>query len=108
MDDTAECQVVSFDGNQAICKVCLDGIEVPRVGFPAWAIKRFGLGVGGRFIWNLRRGTRIRLSDIDPNVRQNDEWTPEEQAEFDRLAEELQRILAEDGGVWPLYTGPGE
>jgi hypothetical protein len=31
--------------------------------------------------------------------------TPEEAARLEELCEEFRRGLAEDGGVWPVYTG---
>lgn len=36
------------------------------------------------------------------------QMTPEARAELEELYAEFRRRLAEDGGVWPVYTGPGE
>lgn len=33
---------------------------------------------------------------------------PVERAELDRLYEEMNKRIKEDGGVWPEYTGPGK
>lgn len=103
----ARCRVVAFNGEIAECVVLLDGLELPRVSFPAWIIKHKKLEVGGRFIWIMREGSRVRLADIDPDVPQSDGLTVAEQAELDRLYDEFKRGRHEDGGEWPEFTGPG-
>jgi hypothetical protein len=107
-ENVARCWVVSLDGDEAVCAVFLEGYELPRVSFPAGVLRQKGLAVGCRFHWIMRDGSRICPADIDPDVPQTDEMTAAERAELDRLYEEFKRRLAEDGGEWPEYTGPGE
>jgi hypothetical protein len=104
----ARCRVIAISGAEAECAVFVDGFELPRVSFPAWVLRQKGLRVGGRFIWIMRDDSIIRPGDIDPDVRQSDEMTTAERSELDRLYAEFQRGLQEDGGNWPVYTGPGE
>jgi hypothetical protein len=107
VDGIALCRVVKFEGEVAECSVQIDGYEVPRVGFPAWVLRRKGLEVGGRFHWIMRDSQHVRPGDIDTDVPQSDELSPEEKAELDRLYEEFNRDLAAGGGDWPVYTGDG-
>lgn len=50
----------------------------------------------------LKADEPIYVSDPIPQL------TPEEREEFNRLYEEFCNGLEEDGGVWPIYTGPGD
>jgi hypothetical protein len=103
----ALCQVVSFEGDEAECKVFIDGFELPKVSFPAWILRQKGLGIGGRFIWAMRDGSRVRSADIDSDVSQIETLTATERGELDQLYQESLRRRADDGGIWPEYTGPG-
>lgn len=103
----ARCRIVSFIGKEAECTVKIHGLELPRVNFPAWILKRKGLNAGSRFHWIMRDGVRIRLADIDAEVPQTDELCAEELAELERLDKEMKGDRAEDCGEWPEYSGSG-
>jgi hypothetical protein len=48
------------------------------------------------------------VKETDDGPPPGPDMTAEERAELERLYEEFRRRLAEDGGVWPVYTGDGE
>lgn len=103
----ARCRLVKYSGDVAECVVLLDGIELPNVGFPASVLHQKGVELGGRFHWIMRDGSRIRVADIDVNVPQTDEMTADERKNLDRLYDEFKKGRAEDGGIWPEFSGPG-
>jgi len=107
-DPMARCQVVKFDGNEAECKVFVDGYELPRVGFPTDILRLRGLDAGSRFIWIMRDSSQIRPDDIDPGIPQVDGSNEHDEAKLEEVYQEHQRGVAEDGGEWPVYTGPGK
>lgn len=43
----------------------------------------------------------------EPSTPPGDEMTAGEKLELDKLLQKHQERLAEDGGVWPEYTGDG-
>jgi hypothetical protein len=104
----ARCQLIRYDGEEAECVVFLEGFELPRVSFPAWLLRQKGIGIGEWFLWIVRDQANIGPADIASDSHRPDEMTAAERAELERLYEEFQRGLAEDGGKWPVYTGPGK
>lgn len=72
------------------------GVEV-NPAYHAVALKRLADVDGPLF---------AQAVDNDPDAAAS--MTPEARAELERLHEEFERGLAEDGGVWPVYTGDGE
>ena len=104
----ALCQVVAFEGAEAECSVSLDGLELPRVGFPAGILKGKGLDVGARFIWIMRDASRIKPADIDTEISETNELTASEEAELQRLHESLEKRRKECGGEWPESKHHGD
>jgi hypothetical protein len=100
------CTVKSYSGGEAECEVLMDGLELPRVGFPAAALKAKGLEIGGRFIWIMRDASHIQPNDIHPLASLAVPETTAEEENFRRLHDAFRNRLAEDGGVWPVYDGP--
>ena len=108
-DDVIPCRVVELgEGADAVCAMIAGGHEIPRVSFPACILRKKRLQVGSRFNWLVRDPRFVLLSDVDTNVPQSDELTPEEKAELDRLYQEYTNDLAKNGGAWPEFTGDGE
>ena len=104
----ALCRVVAFEGGEAECSVLLDGLELPRVGFPAWILKEKQLAVGARFIWIMRDASRIKPADIDTEIPGTNELTASEEAELQRLHESLEKRRQACGGEWPESKHHGD
>jgi len=90
----AVCRVVEFDGDEAVCRILLDGYELPRVAMPAGVLRAHGLSVGGRFSWAVR--TPVGRDDINPLPAEPDEsdepsLTADELAESERLNAESEK-----------------
>jgi hypothetical protein len=104
----ALCRVLRYAEKDAECTVFVDGLELPRVAFPAWILRGKNLKVDGRFIWIMRHPSRIRPGDIDPDVQQDDGLTIADKVQLERLYDVFERGLAEDKGEWPEYHGDGK
>ncbi|MGL4554348.1 MAG: hypothetical protein ACRC33_24565 [Gemmataceae bacterium] len=103
------CTVVELeDSDEAVCSMLAGGYELPRVRFPARVLRAKKLSVGSRFLWIVRDSVNVRPEDIDVNTPQADRRTPEEEAERERLFKKFEARVAEDGGIWPVYTGDGK
>jgi len=102
------CVVVEMgDGPDAVCSMTTGEWELTRVSFPAWVLRRKGLGVGARFHWIVRNAACIQSADIDTEVAGADEMTAPEKAALDALFEEAKRS-EEEGGCWKEITGDSE
>lgn len=104
----AICEVIRFDGEEAECSVRLSGYEMPRVSFPAWAIRAKNLKEGSRFIWVMRDTGYFSPADIDTEMAQAPtDMNATQKAEIEDLYADSKRREVE-GEDWTEYTDSGQ